>query len=86
MIRRRLEKRRFMREHSWAGRHLSGYLDNELSERERHRLEQHTGICPECRRMLATLRRTLRELRGLSGDAAPRGLADSVIERLRSQG
>lgn len=87
MIRRRLEKRRFMREHRWTGARFSAYFDRELSARERERLEAHAGLCPECRRMLATLRRTLAGLRGLAGDSrAPADLADSVIERLRGQG
>ena len=67
-------------------RRLSAYLDSELSPDDRRRLEAHAGICPECGRMLATLRRTLEGLRGLSRDPAPpAGLADSVIERLRGQ-
>jgi anti-sigma factor RsiW len=87
MIRRLLRKRRFMREHRWTGARLSAYLDQELSERERKRFEAHAGICPECKRMLATLRRTLQGLRGLAADSpAPPDLADSVIERLRGQG
>lgn len=87
MIRRLLEKRRFMREHRWTGAHLSAYFDQELSEDERHRLEAHSGICPECKRMLATLRKTLEGLRGLSREPpSPPGLADSVIERLRGDG
>lgn len=88
MIGRWLEKRRFMREHRWTGAHISAYFDRELTEAERHRLEAHAGICPECRRMLATLRETLAGLRGLGRDPSPPppGLADSVIERLRGQG
>lgn len=87
MIRHFLEKRRFMREHRWTSARMSAYLDRELSERERHRLEAHAGICPECKRMLATLRKTLEGLRDLSRDSSPpTGLADSVIERLRGQG
>lgn len=87
MIGRWLERRRFMREHRWTGARFSAYFDHELSEQERHRLEAHAGICPECRRMLATLRRMLEGLRGLSRDSSPpAGLADSVIERLRGQG
>lgn len=86
MIRRLLEKRRFMREHRWTGPRLSAYLDSELSPADRRRLEAHAGICPECGRMLATLRKTLAGLRGLSRDSAPPAdLADSVIERLRGQ-
>ena len=87
MIGRWLDRRRFMREHRWTDARLSAYLDRELSKRERHRLEAHAGICPECRRMLATLRRMLAGLRGLSRDPSPPAdLADSVIERLRGQG
>ena len=87
MIGRRLEKRRFMREHRWTDARFSAYLDRELSMQERHRLEAHAGICPECKRMLATLRKTLEGLRDLSRDSSPpTDLADSVIERLRGQG
>lgn len=87
MIKSWLERRRFMREHRWTDARLSAYLDRELSEHERHRLEAHAGICPECKRMLATLRRTLEGLRGLSRDSSPPAdLADSVIERLRGPG
>lgn len=87
MIGRLLRQHRFMREHRWTNAHLSAYLDRELPEEERRRLEAHTGICPECHRMLATLRRTLDGLRDLSGESAsPSGLADSVIQRLRGQG
>jgi anti-sigma factor RsiW len=86
VIRRLLERRRFMREHRWSGPRLSAYLDRELSEADRRRLEAHAGICPECDRMLATLRKTLAGLRSLSRDPAPPAdLADSVIERLHSE-
>lgn len=86
MIRRLLERHRFMREHRWTGPRLSAYLDGELSPDDRRRLEAHAGICPECGQMLATLRKTLAGLRGLSRDPSPPAdLADSVIERLRGQ-
>ena len=86
MIGRLLRRHRFMREHRWTNAHLSAYVDREMPDDERRRLEAHTSICPECHRMLATLRRTLEGLRGLSGTSgAPSELADSVIERLRGQ-
>ena len=72
----------FMREHRWTQARLSDYLDGELSHHDRERVEQHTGICPRCSRMLATLRRTLRELMGLHDEPRP-SVADGVIERLR---
>jgi anti-sigma factor RsiW len=84
MIRRRLERRRYMREHHWTHAHLSDYLDDELSPRERERVEEHVGVCPHCTRVLRTLRRTLEGLMGLSPEARA-GVADGVIQRLRSE-
>jgi anti-sigma factor RsiW len=84
MIRRLLERRRYMREHNWTHAHLSDYLDDHLSPDERERLEDHVSICPHCRRVLRTLRRTLESLMDLRGERRP-GLADSVVERLRKE-
>ena len=72
----------FMRRHRWTAARLSEYLDGELSDRERARVEEHTGMCPECSRLLATLRRTLRELMCLHDETLP-SVADGVVERLR---
>lgn len=77
-----IKRMMFMRDHRWTGAHASEYIDGELSEGDRRRLERHAGMCPECRRMLATLRRTLRELTGLQQEQPP-SVADSVIDRLR---
>jgi len=46
------------------------------------RVERHAGICPECTRVLDTLRRTLRGLVGLREERQP-SIADGVVERLR---
>jgi anti-sigma factor RsiW len=85
MIRRLIARRRFMREHEWTHARLSDYLDGDLSDAERRRVEEHIGMCPQCRKVLATLRRTLKDLTGLGRDAPP-GLADRVIGRLRTEG
>jgi anti-sigma factor RsiW len=74
-----------MREHRWTHAHLSAYLDQELADHERARVEDHVGICPHCTRVLATLRRTLERLRDLSAGPRP-GVAEGVIERLRAEG
>jgi anti-sigma factor RsiW len=84
MIRRLLQRRRFMREHDWTHARLSDYLDDELSSRERERVEDHLSLCPHCRRVLRTLRRTLKSLMDLPGEQRP-GLADGVIDRLRGE-
>ena len=85
MIRRLLERRRFMREHRWTHAHLSGYLDQDLDPGERERVEEHVGLCPQCRRVLATLRRTLADLRDLGAPPRP-NLADGIVDRLRDEG
>ncbi|MGH2961458.1 MAG: anti-sigma factor family protein [Solirubrobacterales bacterium] len=84
MIRRLLARRRFMREHRWTHAHLSAYLDDELDASERDGVQEHVGVCPQCRRVLATLRRTLGGLRALQAPRQP-GLADGVIARLRDE-
>jgi len=85
VIRRWLERRRYMREHRWTHAHLSEYLDRELDPAERERVEAHASICPHCSRVLATLRRTLEGMRLLGSEPQP-GVADGVIERLRDEG
>jgi len=51
---------------------------------ERRRVEEHVGMCPECRRVLATLRRTVEALMGLKGEPHS-DIAMGVIERLRTE-
>ena len=85
MIRRLFAKRRFMREHRWAHARLSQYLDGELAAGERARVEEHVRWCPECRRVLESLRRTVEGLMGLRV-ATPESVATGVIERLRREG
>lgn len=84
MIRRLFAKRRFMRDHSWAHVRLSEYLDGELQPDERARVEEHVHWCPECRRLLESLRRTVEGLMGLRV-AAPQSVAPRVIDRLRRE-
>jgi len=84
VIRRLLGQIRYMREHRWTHAHLSEYLDRELEADEVARVEAHVGICPHCRRVLATLKRTLESLRTLPAASRP-DLADSVIDRLRGE-
>jgi anti-sigma factor RsiW len=84
MMRNLWNRRRFMREHHWTHAHLSEYLDGDLGQRDRARVEKHVGLCPECRRALAGLRRTLAALMGLREDA-PTDVAAGVIARLRGE-
>ena len=46
------------REHRYVGDRLSAYIDDELLDRERARVETHLAICEECRADLRALRWT----------------------------
>ena len=85
MIRRLLQRHRMAREHGWSSARLSEYLDRELGPAEQERLEAHVRICPECHRILGTLRNTLQALARMRPHPVP-GLADGIVERLREQG
>jgi anti-sigma factor RsiW len=84
MIRELWQRRRFMREHRWTHAHLSDYLDGELGGGRRERVETHVGRCPECRRVLAGLRKTIAALMDLR-TAGDTDVAGRVIARLQSE-
>jgi len=65
----------FRRDHRWAPRRMSDYLDGELPPAARARMERHLAECAKCRRLLAGLRRTID---GLGRLPAPRPGADAV--------
>jgi len=81
MIRRLLGRVAFRRDHRFTERHMSAYLEGELPARAHHRVEGHVGVCPQCRRVFATLKRTVRSLQALGAPARP-GLSEGIIERL----
>ena len=74
-----------MRDHRFTQARLSDYLDGELPAGERERVEAHVHWCPECRRLLESLRRTLKGLMEL-GAAPADSIAPGVIDRLRREG
>jgi anti-sigma factor RsiW len=81
-----LDREAFRRDHHWAPRRMSDYLDDELAAAGRARLERHLGECAECRRLLAGLRRTLDGLHRLSAPSAGADalqIAASVRARIR---
>jgi anti-sigma factor RsiW len=65
----------FRRDHRWAPNHMSDYLDGELASSRRRRIERHAEECPDCRRLLAVLRRMLGALHRL---APPAGGVDAM--------
>jgi anti-sigma factor RsiW len=73
------------RECRWAQDHMSDYLDGDLAESRRRRMQQHVKECPECHRVLTTLRRMVGALHRLPtpvGGADALGIAASVRRRL----
>jgi anti-sigma factor RsiW len=76
---------RFHLEHLFARRRLSVYVDDELPPGEHRRVRRHVAECEECRSVERSLRALLGGLRGLAG-RKPRGIADSVVERVRDAG
>lgn len=50
---------------------MSDYLDGELDDRTAARVARHTRWCPNCRRMLQNLRRTIGGLHALGEKPGP---------------
>ncbi|HEV2062272.1 MAG TPA: zf-HC2 domain-containing protein [Solirubrobacteraceae bacterium] len=73
-----------MLDHRFTKAHASEYLDGDLPESGRHRVERHTSICPQCRELIASLRRMLEALPALGAQPQPT-VADGVLERLRRE-
>jgi hypothetical protein len=74
------------RDHGWSQRHISDYIDGDLSSRQQRRLEAHARLCPDCGRLRRSLTVLVWELRELGRRRSPGAtLAADVIERLRSE-
>jgi anti-sigma factor RsiW len=63
---------------------MSARIDGELDERRQRRFDRHIAGCRRCARILASLRRTLDELRGMRDEPAPlkRSVVDDVLGRI----
>ena len=86
MIRQLRHPLRFHRDHRFTMEHASEYLDGELPEPGCRRVVEHTGMCPRCRHLIESLRRTIAGLAGLR-EPRPGGddVAAGVIARLRGE-
>lgn len=47
-------------DHDFSQRHLSHYLDGDLSARARRRLERHAAECPDCSQGIRAMKALLR--------------------------
>ena len=57
---------------------MTAYLDGQLDERDRERLEAHLAHCPHCSEYLAQIRITIDAL----GHAEPEHLSDEAVDEL----
>jgi anti-sigma factor RsiW len=73
------------RDHRWAQRLMSDYVDGVLSPRQRRRLDAHAHLCPECGPLTRALTVLVWELRELGSRPPGRSVAPGVIERLRRE-
>jgi anti-sigma factor RsiW len=83
-----LGRLRFASDHRWAPGRMSAFLDQDLTARQRSRMERHVSKCSRCRRLLAGLRLVVAALHRLpappDGDATR--IAASVRVRLSEPG
>lgn len=71
------------RDHAFARRRMSQYIDGELDLRRAARVARHADDCPECGPLLRSLRRLVAELHELDDPTWPR-MAPRVLERLHA--
>lgn len=63
---------------------MSDYLEGALAEPTRVAFEGHLGICPRCREVLRSLEIVPAIVSRATEVDAPDGLADEIVERLRT--
>jgi anti-sigma factor RsiW len=67
---------------------MAAYLDGELADRDRVRLERHLAACPHCSEYLAQIRATIDALGRVQPDDLPEEAVDDLValyRRWRSQ-
>ena len=78
-------------DHRWAGPRMSTYVDDGLSPRAMRRMAAHEQICPDCHRVLRTLREMIASIGRLPDPVeavAPPSAertAEQVLARIREQ-
>jgi anti-sigma factor RsiW len=67
-------------DHQWSQRHLSHYVEGDLSARARRRLDRHARGCADCERGLRAMRALVAAVhgRGMAGVRAPATIFDRV--------
>jgi anti-sigma factor RsiW len=65
---------------------LSDYLDGQLGDLERQRVERHLAACRACDAVYRTLKATVDAVRRLPAPAAPARARASILRRARTEG
>jgi anti-sigma factor RsiW len=61
---------------------MSDYLDGDIDQAARKRVERHVRFCDRCHTVLGNLRQTLTRLRGLQDTEPPGSDAEAVAARI----
>ena len=72
-------------DHRWSQRHLSHYVEGDLSHRARRRLDRHARDCADCGRGIRAMRALVYAVHGLGGPAGVRA-PETIFDRVRSGG
>lgn len=70
-------------DHDFSQRHLSHYLDGDLSARARRRLERHAAECPDCSQGIRAMKALLRLVARIARPDELQAPA-SVFDRVRA--
>jgi anti-sigma factor RsiW len=71
-------------DHEWVQRHVSHYLEGDLTARARRRLERHAAECPECSRGIRAMKGLLRLIARVDRPGEIQAPA-SVFDRVRAE-
>jgi hypothetical protein len=64
---------------------LPGYLDDALSEEERRHIEEHLAACPQCREVLADLKRAVGLVQDIADVEPPPWLKQKIMAQVREE-
>jgi hypothetical protein len=72
-------------DHQWSQRHLSHYIEGDLSRYADRRLGRHARDCADCGRGILALRALVHMIQGRDGLAGVRAPA-TIFDRVRASG
>ena len=64
----------------------SDYIDADIGERQRARIDSHLEKCPLCRAFINTMRATVNLLKSALASEPPEGFRQRVKERIAEEG